>query len=606
MRSSGSSRLTCPPLNSRWGTVGALAAAGAVTLATFTGTAALADPSPTTTTPTVSANTSESSTDESPPATPPALSLSPQQGSPGTSVTVTVTDLARCDGAVSLQFGTDTVRPLSGWSSDPASGGWSAQFAVPEAASSGSQDVTAQCGGASASSPFTVVVTPTLSVSPDHGEPGTAFTAVASGFGLCRLLFIRWDQDDPFFASSTSGASVLAEAKVPVHAVAGDHPVTASCGRTTAPPAMFTVAPPDNPALAMEPAQGAPGSHVTAVLSGFGECDAPTLRWDGKEMPTNPVGGDGLAVHFMVPAETAAGDHRVLAECEGHRAPATFTVVVPSNPTLTLDIDHGLPDARLIASGTGFDCGDDRVKLRWDDGTDLADASAGAFTGVPITVPSRASTGDHRVIASCEHHPGVTAGQPFTVTSEPAAAPPHIELQPASGHAGDRVQATGDRLPCSKHPGPVTLSWGNGTPIDASVDATGHLDAALAVPAGADAGLLTLRATCPDGVVLAADFTVLPSRPPLPPPPKIPWWPIVVLVGLLGLFGWRLLRRSSRQRPGPVAHSVHAVTHAGSTPVVALRETPAPGETTHAIRVATHLRSGTVTLRKVDHDDATG
>ena len=609
------------PLGYWWGTVGLLAAAGVLTLATSTDASVHADPdpSPTTsataapvesTTPETSSTATESPIAEQQLVITPALALSPQQGSPGTSVTATVTGFSGCDD-ISLQFGAAPIQPPNGWSSDPATGGWSAQFAVPASATNGRHDVTAQCGGAIAPSTFTVVSKPTLTVSPDHGRPGTAFTAVASGFGLCRLMWIRWDHDDPFFAATTSETSVRADSTVPSDATVGEHTVTALCGEKPA-PATFTVVPPDRPSLTLDPVQGGAGRQVTAVLSGFGQCDAPILRWDGTSLPTDPIDGERLVVHFTVPTTTTAGDHQVIAECEHTHSPAaTFTVIVTPKPTLTLGTGHGLPGTQLTVAGTGFDCGADRVNVRWDDGTRLADASSGAFSDVPFTVPSRAATGVHTVTAACAHHPDVNATQPFTVTSEPATAgpPPQLGVQPGSGHPGDRVRASGDRLPCARRPGPVTLSWGDGTPAVASVDASGRFDVELVVPAGAEAGQLTLHGACSDGVVLAADFTVLPTAPPPPPPPPpppapplIPWMLTALLVGVLGLLGWKFARRGPRRQTTPVVHSVHAVARPAGAAAVAVRETPAPGESTHAFRIEMHVDVRTTTLGEVDDD----
>ncbi len=474
------------------------------------------------------------------------------------------------------------------------------------------ESTTAETSSTATESPIAeqqLVITPVLALSPPQGRPGTAFTAVASGFGLCRVMWIRWDHENPFFAATTSDTSVRADSTVPSDATVGDHIVTASCGEKTA-PATFTVVPAEVPSLTLEPTQDGTGSSVTAMLSGFGQCDAPILLWDGTPLPTDPIDGERLALRFTVPTTATAGDHQMIAECERIHSPAvTFTVIVTATPTLTLGAGHGLPGTRLTVAGNGFECGEDRVSVRWDDGTRLADASSGAFSGVPFTVPSHAAAGVHSVTAACAHHPNVQASQPFTVTSEPAPAgpPPQLGVQPESGHVGDRVRASGDRLPCARRPGPVTLSWGDGTPAVASVDASGHFDVELVVPAEAEAGQLTVQAVCSDGVVLAADFTVLPTAPPPPPPPPprppwIPWLLTALLLGVLGLLGAKFARRGPRRQTKPVVHAVHAVARPGGAAAIALRETPAPGERTHAFRIQMHVDVRTTTLEEVNDD----
>ena len=297
------------------------------------------------------------------------------------------------------------------------------------------------------------------------------------------------------------------------------------------------------------------------------------------------------------------------ATCGTSSAPATFTVVSAPKPALTLDTGHGPGGAQLTASGTGFACGDGNVQLLWDGDTRLADASSGVFSAVPLTIPSDASTGAHMVVASCEHHPDIADSQRFTVTSVTSpvttTGPAALTLQPTSGHPGDQLRATGDGFACADHSGPVDLSWDDGTPLPgASLDPSGHFEASVSVPAKTDARRLTLRAACSDGVVLAADYTVLASPPPPPPPPppaplKIPWLPIVLIVAVAILSAVQYARRRSHKRPDAPPH-VQAVPHPDGLPVVTLHETPERGEATHALRLEAHSGVSTLTVREVD------
>jgi hypothetical protein len=166
------------------------------------------------------------------------------------------------------------------------------------------------------------------------------------------------------------------------------------------------------------------------------------------------------------------------------------------------------------------------------------------------------------------------------------------------------LRATGDGFACANRSGPVDLSWDDGTPLPgASLDPSGDFEASVSVPAKTDARRLTLRATCSDGVVLAADYTVLasPSPPPPPPPapPKIPWLLIVLIAAGAILSAVQYARRRRPKRPEAPPH-VQAVPHPDGLPVVTLHETPERGEATHALRLEAHSGLSTLTVREVD------
>jgi hypothetical protein len=228
---------------------------------------------------------------------------------------------------------------------------------------------------------------------------------------------------------------------------------------------------------------------------------------------------------------------------------------------------------------------------------------------VPLTIPSGASTGGHTVVASCEHHPDIADSQRFTVTSVTTpvttTGPATLTLQPASGHPGDQLRATGDGFACANHSGPVDLSWDDGTALPgASLDPSGHFEAPVSVPAKTDARRLTLRAACSDGVVLAADYTVLaspppPPAPPPPAPPKIPWL-LIALIVAGAIVSAVQYARHRRPKPPKAPPHVQAVPHPDGLPVVTVHETPERGEATHALRLEAHSGLSTLTVREVD------
>ena len=528
-----------------------------------------------------------------------------------------------------ISFHWDDAQPLGtadSGATDPATNSVAANLAVPDDASTGTHKVIASCVGGENTAWFTVVATekkPTLTLAPEKGNPGTTVTATITDYGGChdnqpRVAFIpaislQWDEKSltPSSSSTVNGDKDLdLSFPVPADVSPGEHTVVAVCGNARL-PATFTVVAPENSTLTLAPAKGDPGTSFTATAADFGACRTVSFQWD--DTPLGP-GNDGLVGNFVVPNDASTGEHKVTATCGGLEAPATFTVVAAPKPTLTLNTAKGARGSQLMASGTGFACGDDSVELLWD-GEVLGKAQAGTFT-VPLTVPSEAPIGGHTVVATCRNHPDTADIQSFTVTSEPTSVigPAALTLQPTSGHPGDRVRVTGDRFSCANRSRTVELSWDDGTPLpSASLDSSGHFDTSVSAPANTDVRRLTLGAACSDGsVVLAADFTfqVSPPPPPLsppppppspPPPPAIAGWLIALVLGIVGVLVWRYIRRRPKPPKTPAAH-VQAVPRPGGPPFVTVRETPVNGEGTHAIRLEAHFDHGTQTIREVNDD----
>lgn len=558
---------------------------------------------------------------------PPTLVLAPPQGSPGTWSQATATGFEDCladtsspslvadaappqavgSGTVSLEWdgGTLTSATLD-------AGSATVVLTVPEGAELGAHTVAASCaGGAQATATFTVIPAeePALALAPGQADQGTSFTATATGFAPClegwygggpHTMSFYWDDRDlvPSKTDSSDPYNVHADFTVPDRAATGPHTVAVWCSDHTA-SATFTVSPPEKPSLTLAPAQGSPGTSFTATTTGFGTCDTMSFRWGDKALTGST---NSMAFSLAVPDDALSGAQTVTASCEGGgEATATFTVVAVAKPALTLSTGKGTPGSPVTASGTGFACEADRVQLLWDGDSPLQEAPAGEFT-VALTVPPGVPAGDHSVVATCRNHTDISVRQPFTVTSVaiPGNVSPALTLQPTNGPPGGDVGATGDHFPCAA----VELSWDDGIHLpSAAPDPSGHFNASVPVPTNADAGLLTLRAACSGGVVMAADFTVL-GKPPvdLPPDSKFPWWLIALIVGIaiaaiVAVRQWR--RPNPPKAPTP---TVRAVPRPGGPPVVTVRETPAPGEVTHAIRLAVHPDAGFQTIREVDDD----
>jgi hypothetical protein len=476
-----------------------------------------------------------------------------------------------------------------------------------------------------------------LAVTPARGTPGTSFTAVATGTEVCDRYRSRAVYSAPLTISfewpfghqsvTTVSNTVSVAFTVPESAASDAYQVSASCDALGNGKGSATFAVNAQPSLALSPQQGTPGrTLVAATTKGFDAClgggssvsQALSWQWDGGPLQTSPVGADASTVTFNVPADaTPSADHTVTASCNGTSAKSSFTVIPIATPALRLDKSQGPRGSQLEASGTGFACGDDRVTLLWDGKTSLADGPSDTFS-VPITVPADSSISQHTVVASCRNHPDLADSQSFTVTADAigAVAPAALALTPARGAPRDVVHVTGDRFACTDSRA-VELSW-DGQPLaNASADTSGHFDTTISVPADAQVGSHTARAACATGSAVAtAGFTVVIAGtiPPttagtprtLPPPPTPPQkfgWLLLLIIGVVAIVAVVAYRRWRKRRPKP-QHQVYAtVSPTSRPPLVSMRETPAHGELTHALRLQVHADIGTQTISEVDSDD---
>jgi len=462
----------------------------------------------------------------------------------------------------------------------------------------------------------------TLTLSPPHSGAGTQVTATVTGFDYCLdSPHLLWD-GGPLPAGSGLTFTVP-------DGPAGAHRVTATCrlldGARTMASVSFMVDATDKPTLTLDPAKGPAGSQVTATPKGFGTClEAPHLQWDDQSVTAKAVDPAIGSLAFTVPDGPATA-HTVSAVCGTLRkaavvASAPFTVVEIPKPTLTLSTPKGAAGSELTATGTGFACPDSgNVQLFWD-GDRTPSTTASPFTfRVPFTVPAAATAGEYTVLASCADDPDVAASQQFTVlspvTNQGTLAA--ISLEPTQGHPGDPVHVFGSQFTCADHERTVKLSWDGAPPrFEVGVDGLGNFVTWFAVPSDATVGSHTVRASCSDGSAWdTGEFTLvtvgLPVPPPvttpavppppiLPPPPPHKWWPLVLVAAVIAVLLLAAAVHVGRRALRPPR--VRVITRPGGHAAVTLRETPAAGEVTYAVRVAVHSQPDVVILRGVDDD----
>lgn len=150
-----------------------------------------------------------------------------------------------------------------------------------------------------------------------------------------------------------------------------------------------------SPSLSLQPGEGPPGIQVTAVASGFGECQAP--------------GGDRPPI------------------TNGEVAPAGETAPPPGAG----DVPPTVVDVVAVAAVKNVTRTPGVVRFSWD-GDPLTTAPVvDAAATASFEVPDTASFDEHRVQATCAHDAALEASRTFTVTTPtevPTVVPNLIEM----------------------------------------------------------------------------------------------------------------------------------------------------------------------------------
>ncbi len=223
---------------------------------------------------------------------------------------------------------------------------------------------------------------------------------------------------------------------------------------------------------------------------------------------------------------------------------------------LTLIPDRGEPGEPFTATVTAAypgvslgRCG--TITFLWDDDVLPGEVTEGdAEVLLSTAVPAAATPREHRVSATCGRAGQVSA--PFTVP------------EPVTPTSAPERDAPGTPVTTTE---PTTVTTTEPTTVAAE-------------PASDRAGPPPATTTPPSMVIAG-------------------WVALALAAGALVLAGLGFSRLRKRGRPHPDTR-VRAVRRPGPPPVLAVRETPAPGEATHAIRAEAHADTGTVTIREVD------
>jgi hypothetical protein len=434
----------------------------------------------------------------------PAISVTPNAGPVGASVTVSGTGFNASTPIASLVFGGVSISSCASGSLDTGStGAFSCTLSVPSGTSGSAVDAT-NAGGQVGATTFGVTV-PEITVAPGQGPAGAVVTVSGAGFSESSTVSLNFDGVAVSSCSSgslTTDPSGAFSCVVSVPSGTSGTTVTATDVGGQMATGTFTVT---VPAITVNPTQGPIGATVTVSGTGFSESSTASLNFDGVAVSTCASGSLGTDVtgafscEFSVPSGTSSTTVAA-TDVGGQMATGAFTVTVPA---ITVSPGQGPIGATVTVAGTNFSVYStvglffDGVSIGSCTSGTLATDGAGDFS-CTFSVPS--GTSGSTVTATDVG--GQTATGTFSVTV------PAITVNPSEGPIGAIVTVAGTGFSESSEVQLVFLGVSVPTCSGGSLatDSTGDFVCTTSVPSGASG--TTVTATDSGGQTATGSFTV--------------------------------------------------------------------------------------------------
>jgi hypothetical protein len=429
------------------------------------------------------------------------ITLSAASGGAGTLIGVTGTGFGASN-QVSIQGITGLT---TFFANTNASGGFTANFTVPNIAPRGEYTITAQDAGGAGTAVFNVIqsITVTLPAGKTKVGPGDVITISGQNFSPGTVTFKLDGVAIPGVTGTANAAGVLGDVSYTVPAIRGGaHTITVVGADLAESSGTFTVEPKISVTTAGGSASGTVGSQATVSGSGFAATSAVTITIGTTSVGTATTDSNGVftAASITIPS-VAGGNFTITArDAANNSATAPFTVT----PRMSVTPTTGVYEDTITASGSGFLPGRElgfifyrSSALYYDFPETVIIAADGTFSAnlSILFVPA----GSWSVKAHYTNSVDFEASASVNVTAK-------IVVTPVSGVKGDQINILGYGFTANKT---ITLKYNNAIlPTTLlTTDSNGYFVLAISLPGGA-AGTYVLEAT--DGSNTGkTDFTTL-------------------------------------------------------------------------------------------------
>ena len=283
---------------------------------------------------------------------PSSITVSPQIGPVGTSVTVTGSNFV-ANSPITINFDGNSTTTNPSTIAASATGGFSATFNItPDVA--GVKQVSATDGFNYPSANFTV--TPSITLNPTNGPIGSSVNVTGSGFAASQPVIVMFAgstiQTIPVSFNTNSVGFFNASFTTPNGQTAGGKIVNATDASLNSAIATFTV----TPSISLSPTSGNAGSTVTVSGSGFAASKQITATFAGSSVTlsgttsTDSTGAFSGAT-FTVPTSTAGGSQTVVIRDANSNSANDIYTVNTLTQKITVTLSNSAPAVQVVING---------------------------------------------------------------------------------------------------------------------------------------------------------------------------------------------------------------------------------------------------------------
>jgi hypothetical protein len=370
----------------------------------------------------------------------PSISISPNSGVTGDSVTVEGKGFANAESSIKVTYdGTDMETGITASSK----GSWSETFAVPSSAK-GSHIVDASGSTTDAGDvpDITFTVSPEISLSPLSGSVGISVTVSGNGFGKNEgNIRVTYDGADAKTGVSADSKGAWNVTFLVPNSIKGVHTVDASGASTGAdevPDVTFFV----SSAVGIKPESGYVGDSITINGCGFGSSESGiTVTLDGGVINSGvAANSDGCWTISLVIPPSIGGSHFIDAYSASTAANDVADAELIVLSKVVIEPAEGCVGSDISVEGTAFSA-EEEVTIKYDD-TLVAESVTDADGNFQASFKAPKSVGGkHNVIANDDG--GTSASGVFTMETVPPSLP-QIVSPKDGGRVGlfDRVTPT--------------------------------------------------------------------------------------------------------------------------------------------------------------------
>jgi hypothetical protein len=256
----------------------------------------------------------------------PGLTISPEEGSVGTNVTVEGHGFAEDEEDIEVYFDGEVLVQNIEADED---GSWETSFLIPPSAWGNHRiDAKGDSSSSAAVKDAFFEVTPGIILNKSSGSPGQNITMTGSGFFAnerdIKILFAGEEMDTEIIRADDNGYW-QEDFQVP-HMPKGTYSITAE-GESTQKEDISALSFEIKPGLVLSPSEGHADMELTVTGGGFGANKDVVTKYEGEEVGTTTTNSSGsFKIIFPVP-ESQHGQRHVTAEdAVGNNATAIFTM----------------------------------------------------------------------------------------------------------------------------------------------------------------------------------------------------------------------------------------------------------------------------------------